>query len=62
MWRGGVSAAANQQEFAELTVDYITLPGWQSSTTAARALSDLPVNAQNYIRKIEQLLDVPGEL
>jgi len=38
---------------------YIEMAGWLSPTTAARKFSELPANAQNYIRKIEELVAVP---
>lgn len=41
---------------------YETLPGWQSSTEGVRAFSDLPPNAQAYIKKIQQIVEVPGKL
>lgn len=53
--------AASQAEFQGIEVEYITMPGWKSSTEKARAFSDLPANAQNYVRKVEELLEVPGK-
>jgi len=50
---------ACQEEFASLEVEYLTMPGWESSTEHARQFSDLPYAAQNYVRKIEELLGVP---
>jgi adenylosuccinate synthase len=38
---------------------YETLPGWQADTSAARAIKDLPENAQKYIQFVEQFLGVP---
>jgi len=39
---------------------YETMPGWPAhSTCQARAWSDLPVNAQKYLRRIEKLAGVP---
>jgi len=35
--------------------------GWQSSTTEARKLEDLPPNARAYVEKIEELAGVPIE-
>ena len=36
------------------------MPGWKAPTDKVRRFSDLPPNAQAYIRKIEELLEVPG--
>lgn len=35
---------------------YETLPGWKVDVTGARELSDLPENALNYVRRIEELI------
>lgn len=51
---------ALDEDLCRLEVEYLTLPGWKSDTSGARNLSDLPQNAQNYIRKIEELVGVPG--
>lgn len=44
-----------------MEVQYETLPGWNSDTSAVRSFEDLPENAQNYVRFIEEQLGVPGE-
>ncbi len=41
---------------------YLELPGWQESTVGARSLDDLPENARAYLRKIEELTDVPVDV
>lgn len=38
---------------------YETLPGWQSETGACRSWDDLPPNAQSYLKRIEELCEVP---
>lgn len=45
-----------------VSVDYETLPGWCCSTESARSFEELPLKAQNYIRFIENFLQVPGLL
>jgi adenylosuccinate synthase len=35
---------------------YETMPGWQDSTVGATALDQLPANARNYIKRIEELV------
>ena len=37
------------------------MPGWNCSTEHVREFSELPVNAQAYVRKIEELTAVPSE-
>lgn len=38
---------------------YETFPGWKEDISSAKKLGDLPINAQNYLKKIEELLEVP---
>lgn len=41
---------------------YEELPGWMSDTTDVRTFDDLPVQAQAFIRRVEQLLGCPVDL
>ncbi len=54
------SAPACQEEFKNLEVEYMTMPGWNQSTEHVRSFSDLPENAQKYIQTVEELMGVPG--
>ena len=38
---------------------YETWPGWDEPTTSARSWTDLPANAQNYLKRIEELAQAP---
>ena len=38
---------------------YEELPGWKTSLRGAREMSDLPIAAKNYIRRIEEITGVP---
>lgn len=42
-------------------VDYVTLPGWEQDITGIKKYSDLPENAQKYLKFIEDFLGVPIE-
>jgi len=42
----------------DCTPQYISMPGWNKDITGIRKFNDLPVNAQNYILKIEELVNV----
>ena len=42
-------------------VDYVTLPGWEQDITGIKKYSDLPENAQKYLKFIEDFLEVPIE-
>ncbi|ESK83025.1 adenylosuccinate synthetase [Moniliophthora roreri MCA 2997] len=42
-------------------VEYVTLPGWKTSITAATKYEDLPENCKKYVEYIEEFLRVPIE-
>lgn len=46
-------------DLGKVEVKYVTLPGWEHSTESVRDFDDLPINAQNYVRYIENYLNVP---
>ncbi|MQA91533.1 MAG: adenylosuccinate synthase [Gemmatimonas sp.] len=45
--------------FDEVEPVYESMPGWQTSTAGARHWSDLPVAAQRYLRRLEDLTGAP---
>lgn len=45
-------------ELAAVEVEYVTLPGWMTSTENVRNFEDLPKNAQKYVELLEQQLGV----
>lgn len=47
---------------ADLIPVYETIEGWKDSTFGARSWADLPAQAIKYIRRIEELIDVPVAL
>ena len=48
--------------FADCQPVYEELPGWSGSTVGATAKSDLPANAQKYLARIEELVEVPIDI
>uniref|UniRef100_A0A673J3T1 Adenylosuccinate synthetase n=1 Tax=Sinocyclocheilus rhinocerous TaxID=307959 RepID=A0A673J3T1_9TELE len=50
---------ANQEVLQKVEVQYETLPGWKTDTSAARIFDELPENAQKYVCYIEDHLGVP---
>merc|ERR1719288_312287 len=50
---------SNVYQYEGVEVEYITMPGWKPSISKIRKFEELPVNAQNYVKKIEELLGVP---
>lgn len=43
-----------------MEVEYETLPGWRADITGVRRWEDLPAQAQNYIRFVENHVGVAG--
>jgi len=41
---------------------YIELPGWNRSTVGAKLHNDLPMNAKEYLQKLEELCEVPIDI
>lgn len=41
---------------------YETMPGWQGSTSAATCFKELPPAAQDYLKRLEELIGVPMSL
>jgi adenylosuccinate synthase len=50
---------ADMDVLAEVEPIYETLPGWRGNLTAARRFEDLPREAQQYIKRVEQLIGAP---
>ena len=44
---------------SEIEVIYETVPGWTEDISRARNFDDLPVNAQRYVLRVQELLGVP---
>ena len=38
------------------------MPGWSESTFGAKSLDQLPQNAINYVKRIEQLIECPIDI
>jgi len=53
---------AAQDLQAEVVPIYESMPGWGESTRGARSWMDLPATAIKYIRRIEELIEVPVAL
>lgn len=50
---------ASDEDLQNIEVEYLTLPGWKCSTENTRSFSELPPNAQHYIRTIESHIETP---
>lgn len=49
-------------DFALLKPVYETLPGWNTPTSAITEYDALPINAKNYLKRIEELCGIPISL
>ncbi len=49
-------------DFADCVPIYETLPGWQQSTAGATDFVQLPENAKRYLKRLEELVEVPIDL
>ncbi|KAI8843138.1 Adenylosuccinate synthetase [Chytridium lagenaria] len=52
---------ADLNKLSQSTVEYETLPGWKSDISKCKTFESLPLNAQKYVTRIEELLGVPVE-
>ncbi|CAG8530349.1 2833_t:CDS:10 [Ambispora gerdemannii] len=55
------SFPADLDELEKITVHYETLSSWNTDISKCRYFKDLPVNAQRYVKMIEEYLNVPVE-
>lgn len=50
---------ADMNVLADLKPNYETLPSWDEDISGVTSFDDLPANAQQYVKKIEEWLNVP---
>jgi len=50
---------SSEQDFEDVTVEYVTLPGWKCDITKCKGFEELPAKAQDYVTTIESILNVP---
>lgn len=50
---------ASLECFEDIEVEYLTLPGWNTSTSGCKEYKDLPAEAQRYVEAIRDFLEVP---
>lgn len=50
---------ASLEDFEKVEVIYETMPGWTDKIADAKRFSDLPKNAQKYIQRLEEIMEVP---
>lgn len=47
------------KSFGQCQPQFISMPGWEEDITKVTSFEQLPVNAQNYLKKISELIGVP---
>ncbi|XP_045776285.1 adenylosuccinate synthetase [Maniola jurtina] len=50
---------SSMPELSNVEVEYVTLPGWACSTEDVRDMANLPAAARDYVKLIEDFLQVP---
>jgi adenylosuccinate synthase len=50
---------ADMAVLAEVEPTYETLPGWRGNISACRNFAELPIEAQQYVKRIEHLIGTP---
>ncbi len=53
---------AGADNFERCKPVYMEVPGWFESTVGAKSYDDLPANARNYLRKVEELCEAPIDI
>lgn len=53
---------AHVDDLRKVIPHYVTLPGWQQDITGCRKWSDLPENAQKYVKALGEIVGVPVEI
>ena len=55
-------APMGAESFAESEPVYVDVPGWKTSTVGLTKYKELPENARAYLKKMEELMDVPVDI
>ena len=50
------------EDFEGIVPVYEEMPGWQENTADVTDMKDLPTNAIAYLKRIEQLLNIPIDM
>ncbi|XP_017490845.1 PREDICTED: adenylosuccinate synthetase isozyme 1 A-like [Rhagoletis zephyria] len=54
-----VSPPGNTADLHKVVVTYLTLPGWKQNISKCRRFEELPKQAQEYVRTVEKVCEIP---
>lgn len=57
-----IAAPFDCEDYNTITPIYEDMAGWSESTVGAKSLDELPENARDYIRRIEEIVGVPIDI
>ena len=57
-----MACLTNSDSYNTLEPIYEEMPGWKENTFGVRSLADLPLNARNYIKRIEEVIEAPVDI
>ena len=60
--RDSIGIPCDAEGWEDIQPIYESMPGWEQSTEGKKAVADLPDNALNYIRRLEELVGVPVDI
>jgi adenylosuccinate synthase len=55
-------SAWDADSYAQMVPVYEEMPGWTESTLGAKTVEELPLNARNYIKRIEEVTGAPIDI
>ena len=58
----GCVGSSDALAFETVKPIYETMPGWSESTFGAKSIDQLPQNAINYVKRLEQLIECPIDI
>jgi adenylosuccinate synthase len=53
---------SSSEDLRQVSPVYETLPGWSEDISGVRKFADLPINAQNYVKRIGEIIGKPVEM
>jgi adenylosuccinate synthase len=59
---GEVVSPQHSDDYQGIIPVYETLPGWKESTVGAKSINELPIQARNYILRLQELVGVPIDI